>query len=140
MGVPSLCQACGKPNLEQARYCEDCGAALQADATVVTSEAKPAPSTSTYSYTSTYQTARATAYFISSVGWIIAVISGVVFLVSISEGGLAGLLFLPSLSGVIGGLLLIGVGQFSRAAVDTADFTGEMLAIMKATWPSERSH
>jgi hypothetical protein len=59
-----------------------------------------------------------------------------VFLVGISEGGLATLLFLPSLSGVIGGLLLIGVGQFSRAAVDTADYTGEMLAIMKATWIS----
>ena len=52
--------------------------------------------------------------------------------------GIAGLFSLSSLGGAIGGLILVGFGQASRALVDTADFTGEMLAIMKAIGTSER--
>lgn len=44
--------------------------------------------------------------------------------------GLGGLV--PSLGGAISGLLLVSMGQITRAAVDSADHTGEMLAIMKA--------
>jgi hypothetical protein len=134
MAVQKLCQACGKSNPEQARFCEDCGTALQEDATTVAAEINSALPATAYSYTSTYQTARTTAQFISAVGWVIVVLSVWLFLGSISEGGIAGLFILPSFGGAIGGLLLVGVGQFSRAAVDTADYTGEMLVIMKATW------
>jgi len=134
MAVQKLCQACSKSNPEQARFCEDCGTALQEDSTTVAAETNSALPATAYSYTSTYQTARTTAQFISAVGWVTVVLS--VFFGSISEGGIAGLFILPSLGGAIGGLLLVGVGQFSRAAVDTADYTGEMLAIMKATWIS----
>jgi hypothetical protein len=150
MAVHNQCQACGKSNLEQARFCEDCGQSLQTDqaaiSTVVAAQVPAYVST----YVSTYQVARSTAQFISAVGWIIFALSLLVFAGSFLGGmssaargygpgaGIAGLFSLSSLGGAIGGLILVGFGQSSRALVDTADFTGEMLAIMKTAKASER--
>ena len=41
------------------------------------------------------------------------------------------LTILPWLGGMLSGIFLIGTRQFTRATVDTADHTGEMLAILK---------
>lgn len=130
MATRKPCGACGQPNPEQAQYCESCGVALHADSSVTTSAVRTVP------YSSTYRTMRATANFVSGVGWIVALLSVLVLLASISEGGMAGILIVPAFGGAIGGLLLVALGQSARATVDTADFTGEMLAIMKASWPS----
>jgi hypothetical protein len=86
-------------------------------------------------YTSTYHTARTIARLISIVGWLGVVIGGLLVVGALSQGGPPGLLLVPALGIVLGGFLLVGIGQFTRAAVDTADYTGEMLAIMKATQP-----
>ncbi len=142
MAVQTLCQACGKPNPEQARFCEDCGQLLQIgeDSREARLVAKPP------SYVSTYHVARATAQFLSAVGWIVFAISVLLFARSLLENmsaaargdrtDIAGLFWisLPFLGSAIGSLLLVGYGQVSRALVDTADFTGEMLAIMRAVW------
>jgi hypothetical protein len=86
-------------------------------------------------YTSTYHTARAIAQLISVVGWF-GVVGGVLLLLdAFFRGGELQLLVIPALGVALGGFFLAGTGQFVRAAVDTADYTGEMLAIMKATQP-----
>jgi hypothetical protein len=84
-------------------------------------------------YTSTYHTARTIAQLISVVGWLGVGIGALLLLGAFSGGG--GLLVVPALGVALGGFLLVGLGQLTRAAVDTADYTGEMLAIMKATQP-----
>jgi len=97
-----------------------------------------------YRYVSTYGTARGTSEFISAIGWIVVVLSGaglVFILTSIAPGVLqvsisqafgmftgGGAL---AAGGTISGLLLVAIGQFSRAALDSADHSGEMLAIMQ---------
>lgn len=138
------CQACGAPNREQALFCGHCGKSLQKEdaSTIVTSGTQPVFYTSAYYYTSTYRTMRAVAKFISAVGWVVAIPSVLVFVVGLvatisaeGEGRIVGLFLLPSFGGVLGGLLLVGFGQLTRATVDVADFTGEMLTIMKATQP-----
>jgi hypothetical protein len=147
MATQTLCQACGKPNPGQARFCEDCGQALQMEAT----SRRDTAETQTPFYVSTYHVARTTARFISAVGWIVFAVGVLMLLLGFvgimdaaSRGdranfGIAGLLSVPSLGCIIGGLLLVGFGQSSRALVDTADFTGEMLAILKMSQASEKS-
>jgi hypothetical protein len=120
------CPRCGSSYADSAITCE-CGYEFQP--VVAGTGNNPA----FYSYNSTYHTARGIAKFISAVGWIVTAIGALFFLVALSESGGARLLSLPSLVGTLGGLLLVGTGQFTRAAVDTADHTGEMLAIMKAS-------
>lgn len=85
-------------------------------------------------YTSTYRTARIIATIISFAGWLAVAFGVLAFLVARSgEAGAAGFVLLPtSLGLIIGGLLLVGTGQITRATVDTADYNGEMLKIMKA--------
>jgi len=89
-------------------------------------------------YISTYRTARRVAELISAIGWIVCAIGALVALISLlsltEKGGFAviGIALVPSLGGAISGLLLVSMGQITRAAVDSADHTGEMLAIMKA--------
>lgn len=98
------------------------------------------PSETTYE--STYGTARIIAGVVAGVGWFVIFIGILGFLVSsltffapneirgIAVFGLIG--FLPSTTALIIGLFLVSHGQLTRSAVDTANFSGEMLAIMKA--------
>jgi len=86
-------------------------------------------------YTFTYHTARKIAQLISVVGWLGVGIGALLLVGAFSGGGAARLFLVPALGVALGGFLLVGMGQFTRAAVDTADYTGEMLAIMKATQP-----
>ena len=89
-------------------------------------EYTPAEASPQREYTSTYNTARAISVIISVTGWIV-VISSSVFL-------LLGLL-LPALASVFSGLLLVANGQIGRAAIDGAEFSRQILTIMKANQP-----
>ncbi len=73
---------------------------------------------------------------VSFFGWIIVGLSLFIFLVSLVEsnksyGGMALMGLLPAFAGLIGGLLLVMLGQLTRATVDTADNTGQLLSVMK---------
>lgn len=84
----------------------------------------------------TYTTAQAIAKLVSSIGWMVFFVGiiGLLFVfVSFSAPnemaafvGVFG--FVPAATRVLFGLFLISLGQLIRAAVDTADFNGEMLA------------
>ena len=89
-------------------------------------EYTPAEASPQREYTSTYNTARAISVIISVTGWIV-VISSSVFL-------LLGLL-LPALASVFSGLLLVANGQIGWAAIDGAEFSRQILTIMKANQP-----
>lgn len=130
-----ICKGCGKgyetsflrwQNTDLCKECFDKGV-------VVPAQPHTPSLIQTVPYTSTYFTARAIATLISAIGWIAVAISALLLIVAISGGGMTRLFLLPSLGGALSGLLLVGVGQLTRATVDTADNTGEMLAIIRAT-------
>jgi len=88
-------------------------------------------------YTSTYQTARTIAKVVSFVGWIVAVVSAIAFIGTLLLSGqiLGEALLFPlllRLGGIVIGIFIIGTGQLMRVGVDTADHTGEILALIKA--------
>jgi predicted RNA-binding Zn-ribbon protein involved in translation (DUF1610 family) len=82
--------------------------------------------------TSTYKTARSIAQFISFIGWAGVLLGGGLTFVGIVS--LVGFFLVPTGIGlIIGSLLLVGTGQMTRATVDTADYSAQMLAIMRGT-------
>ena len=95
-----------------------------------------------YRYVSTYGTAKGIAQLISAIGWMVvtlSILSLVMIILASSQapgnqsfGMFAGMGVISSIGGIISGLLLVITVQFSRASLDSADFNGEMLAIMKA--------
>lgn len=102
----------------------------------------PAPSSSSAEidgtftvYTSSFDTARVISQLVSFVGWFLVGISPVILLVSlvlaVNGGGFFLIGLLVSLVVAIMGILVVMSGQLTRAVVDTADNTGELLAVMK---------
>jgi len=99
-----------------------------------------------YRYVSTYGAARVIATFVSFIGWVIFISSLLAFVISFfsavetlskqSSNLIIGVsifwTILPSFGGIVSALFLIITGQFTRATLDTADYNGEMLTIMKA--------
>ena len=89
-------------------------------------------------YYSTYGTTKTISEFISFIGWgivIISIIAAIIVIVKSSEsryGGVSLIDLLPLLGGAISGLIIVVLGQLTRATVDTADYCGEMLSIMKS--------
>ena len=85
----------------------------------------------TMAYKSTYNTARVMAKAMSFFGWVVAIIGVVVAMAggTVGDGSVAGTL--PGLMVVLGGLAIAAAGQITRAAVDTADHTGDMVAILR---------
>jgi len=87
-------------------------------------------------YESSYGTARLLAKLISFFGWIVlagSIIAGItIFSVSersdptIIAAGIG-----SAVGGFLSGVMLIATGQITRAVIDTADFNGEMLALLK---------
>jgi len=121
------CPKCKTSLQDDYRYC-DCGYEFNGPAT---------PMASTVSYTSTYHTARTIAQVVSFVGWSTAIVSAIAFIATLLLSGQirgGALLFslLPSLGGIVIGIFIIGTGQLMRVGVDTADHTGEILALMRA--------
>ena len=87
-------------------------------------------------YTSSFDTARVISKFVYFVGWFLVGISPVILLVcihmAIRGGGDVFLIGLfASLVVAIIGILVVMSGQLTRAVVDTADNTGQLLAVMK---------
>jgi len=89
-------------------------------------------------YRSKYETARKVSMFISFIGWvvfvggIIAAFSGMASgLQSRYGGGVSILAFLPGLGIAVYGLFLVAAGQVTRATVDNADHTREILGLMR---------
>jgi len=90
-------------------------------------------------YESDYKTARGIASLISFLGWV-SVAIGVILALTIFIGlssqryGVAESIFislLPSIGLVISGLFLVAAGQVTRATVDNADHTREILIHLK---------
>lgn len=102
------------------------------------STAGTASSSNAAAYKSDYETARKVAMVISALGWIIVAV-GVVAAIALAAqsryGDSAFMLALPGLALSISGLFLVAGGQVTRATVDNADHTREILHII-----SERSH
>jgi len=106
-----------------------------------------------YRYVSSYKTAKGVATFVSAVGWVLLVISAavlVIMLAGLSQApqNQAGAMFIQSVAfifmlsaigGIVSGLLLIAAGQGSKATLDSADYSGEMLAITKASLDARNS-
>lgn len=101
-------------------------------------------------YNSTYETTRVISEVISIVGWVIVGFAGLplvgLFIGLSKEGsgsGFGGFFSVAMIyfcvCGIIGGLLLVVAGQFTRATVDNADSTAEMLAIMKSGYVKDMS-
>ena len=127
------CKKCGKENEDSFDSCWSCG--VTQDGTESVKE-DIANSNSPLDYTSTSGTSRMIASLVSFLGWVIVAISVLILLFSLvgslkENSGLALMGLFPSLAGIISGLLLVMSGQLTRALVDTADNTGQMLAIMK---------
>jgi type II secretory pathway predicted ATPase ExeA len=127
------CKKCGKENEDSFDSCWSCGVTQDGTESVKEDIAK---SNSPLDYTSTSGTSRMIASLVSFLGWVIVAISVLILLFSLvgslkENSGLALMGLFPSLAGIISGLLLVMSGQLTRALVDTADNTGQMLAIMK---------
>jgi len=132
---------CGKKNVDSEDSCWSCGversaAELRKEKELQPATEKLAQQETDSEYASAYGAARMAGRFVSFVGWLLVVIGalGVVFIIAMGLlsrriPDLMELLF--CVGGVMGGLLLVLAGQLTRAAVDTADNTGEMLFMMK---------
>jgi hypothetical protein len=149
------CKKCGEENEDSFDSCWSCGVnqdgtgsardgrcgVRQEESESVKNDFKSskenvAKSSSFIDYTSTYDTTRMIASFVSFIGWVIAVISVMIVLVSLEQifkenSGIGLMGLFPSLAGFASGLFLVMSGQVTRALVNTADNTGQMLAVMK---------
>jgi general secretion pathway protein A len=127
------CKKCGEENEDSFDSCCSCGVNQDGTESVKEDIAK---SNSPLDYTSTSGTSRMIASLVSFLGWVIVAISVLILLFSLvgslkENSGLALKGLFPSIAGIISGLLLVMSGQLTRALVDMADNTGQMLAIMK---------
>ncbi|MEN6420521.1 MAG: hypothetical protein ABFD76_01125 [Smithella sp.] len=136
------CKKCGEENEDTFDSCWSCSTdhdGISSTDTKTLKSLKEDVSTSDYSkseYTTTYGTARATAQFVSFIGWAVFIISLLILAGSLIKSlgpdqGFALIGIFPSFAGAVSGLLLVMAGQMTRAIVDTADNTGNMLAITK---------
>ena len=89
-------------------------------------------------YRSEYETARKVSMFISFLGWVvfaggvIAAFAGMASgLQSRYSGGVSILAVLPGLGIAVSGLFLVAAGQATRATVDNADHTREILSLLR---------
>ena len=86
-------------------------------------------------YRSDYEVTRLIASSISFLGWAIFIGGVVLALMGMSSGAPMCLRFvfslLPALGVAITGLFLVVAGQVTRATVDSADHTREILSIIK---------
>lgn len=145
------CKKCGEKNEDSFDSCWSCGVGQDGVATENIEEFQSIKedveksnvmredvnrSNDAAHYNSTYDTTRMIAACVSFVGWFVVGISVLILLVSLvksndSYGGFALMGLFPAFAGIISGLLLVMAGQLTRATVDTADNTGQMLSLMK---------
>lgn len=90
-------------------------------------------------YKSKYGTARTVSIFISFLGWVVFV-GGLIAAFTGMTGGLQGrysgevstVALLPGIGMAVAGLFLVAAGQVTRATVDNADHTREILNFIKS--------
>lgn len=80
-------------------------------------------------YNSDYGAARGISSFISGVGWLVVIIG--IFSALAGTGQGSALAILPGVGLAVSGILLVASGQVTRAAVDNADHTREILTLLK---------
>lgn len=93
-------------------------------------------------YVSTYGTARFIGQFVSFIGWLTVFFSGLIFVstyngTSSATYGYQWVSLIPALGFFVSGLFLVLNGQLARAVVDNTDNTGEILAILRASYGNE---
>lgn len=94
-------------------------------------------------YSSTYGVARGVSEIVSLIGWVLVVIGAglVISLIKESGGGdrlfsdMGGVVAVAYLLVSVAGLLLVTLGQITRATLDTADNTGHVLFLIKGMVP-----
>ena len=87
-------------------------------------------------YKSQYETSRKVSMFISGFGWLVFAIGIIAALAGLVSGlqsryGLGVMGVLPGIGLVVSGLMMVVAGQVTRATVDNADHTREILALLK---------
>lgn len=83
-------------------------------------------------YASSYGTAKLVAEFVSVIGWMIVMISAVMVVAAFTHSKDVALISLaPGASGLLIGLVTVATGQITRASVDHADHSGEILWLLK---------
>jgi len=131
------CPRCNTINDLSASFCIWCGANIsdiarseypEEETTIKnadTSFASTAPS-----YVSRYKTAIFVSQVVAFFGWVLVIIGllfAVVELFSNSSRGVSLIAMLPGLGAAVSGLFLVMGGQITRATVDNADHTRELL-------------
>lgn len=134
------CKQCGAELEAEARFCGECGSTIDNGTPSVPQEVTGPQLRIHPAYGSTYKTGRLISGVISIIGWVV-VSSGLLAFIALSEiaskmfNAMPGAHFVPVVVALllgIFGLILVAFGQWVRAAFDTADFTGELLALMRA--------
>jgi ribosomal protein L40E len=149
------CTQCGASLEPQAGFCKACGAATddsfepEADKTPAISSSRPSPAVSASATASDYRFGQLVCRIFISLGWIactvgigVLLVGGVMFLAgswkspermfsSLASGPAA----LAGLWLVCAGLLSILLGYHTRATLDSADRTAEMLALLRLGMP-----
>ncbi len=82
-------------------------------------------------YRSSYETTRKVSKFISLLGWVTFALGLIGAVMALGNHWDSLLAMLPGLGGAISGLFLVVAGQVSRATVDNADHTREILNILR---------
>jgi hypothetical protein len=77
---------------------------------------------------STYKTSRTIARTVSIIGWFVVVLS----VYGLFHLGLTMMSLYLIVGGFVSGILLVVAGQFTRAVIDAADNTSQILALMKS--------
>ena len=137
------CKKCGEENEDSFESCWNCGTGYDGVSPTNPQEFEEIKDEviknieTSEEYVSTYETTRIITKLVSFIGWVVVVISLLVFLIVViksseSRYGFNWLALLPALGGFISGLLLVISGQFTRATVDSADNTGQILELLKS--------
>lgn len=87
-------------------------------------------------YNSDYGAARGISSFISGVGWFVVIIGIFIALAGTGQG--SALAILPGIGLAVAGIIVVASGQVTRAAVDNADHTREILTILKEHTASKK--
>ena len=92
---------------------------------------KQEPNTNSGKMSSDYKTSIEVAKIISGIGWFIAGIAVLVVLVSFGNMGNMGILALgPGLNAFMGGLVIVVAGQATRALLENANSTRQILELL----------
>ena len=136
------CNQCNEEHEDSLEVCWNCGTKIDGTAPENPDEFKKRKNEveeveESDEYTSTYETTRVIAYIVAFIGWIIVIVSGLIFIITIVKtsrsqyGGFEWFGLLPAFSGFVSGLFLVMSGQLTRAIVDNTDNTGEMLLLLR---------